>query len=263
VRVYLVILLMSFRRQRAYRAADLAGLVTNGFFGVVRSSLFLALFAARPSARGYEIDEALGYVWASQALIMPLYLWGWVDIAQTVRSGDVAGDLCRPVDYFGYWFARDVGRAAYHVLYRGLPTLALGALLFGARPTGHAVNLLAFAPSFAFALVISFSIRFLLNLTAFWTTEVKGALALAVPFVNLCSGFLVPLEFFPPWAREAAAALPFAGMVATPVGVLLGRLQGPALALALGRQALWAGALVLAARLLLRAATRKLTVQGG
>ncbi len=259
--VYWAIMRASYRRQRAYRAADLAGLVTNGFFGVVRSSVFVALYAARPNARGYDLRDALGYVWASQALIMPLYLWGWVEIALTVRSGDVALDLCKPVDYYGYWLSRDAGRAAYHLAHRWLPTIGLGLLLYGTRLPGRLATWPLFALSFALALVTSFSLRFLLNLTAFWALDAGGALALALPFVNLLSGFLVPLQFFPPALRGLIAALPFAGIVATPVDVFLEREPSPVLAL--GRQAAWALAFVLASRLALRAATRRLTVQGG
>jgi ABC-2 type transport system permease protein len=263
MRVYLAISRMAFRRQRAYRAANVAGLATNAFFGVLRSAVFAALFASRPSARGYDLGDALGYVWASQALIMPLYLWGWFDIAQTVRSGDVATDLARPVDYFGYWLSRDAGRAAYHLLYRFLPTLALGALFFDTRLPGRASTLPLFALSFSLALVTSFSLRFLINVSAFWALDARGAMTLSMPFINLLGGFLVPLEFFPPAARDVALALPFAGLVATPVNVLLEREAGAALWLALGRQALWAALLVLGSRLALRAAARKLMVQGG
>jgi ABC-2 type transport system permease protein len=263
MRVYLAIWRMSFRRQRAYRAANVAGLITNAFFGVVRSAVFVALYETRPSARGYNLGDALGYVWASQALIMPLYLWGWFEIALTVRSGDVATDLARPVDYFGYWLSRDAGRAAYHLLYRWLPTMAIGALFFGTRLPARASTLPLFALSFALALVISFSIRFLLNVTAFWALDARGAMTLSIPFINLLGGFLVPIEFFPPAARSIALALPFAGLVSTPVNVLLEREAGPPLWLALGRQALWAALLVLASRLVLRLAVRRLRVQGG
>jgi ABC-2 type transport system permease protein len=38
---------MSWHRQHAYRAANLAGLVTNLFFGFLRASVLVALFAAR------------------------------------------------------------------------------------------------------------------------------------------------------------------------------------------------------------------------
>ena len=59
---------------------------------------------------------------------MTVYLWGWFDVALRVRSGDVATDLQRPLDFQAYWLAQDLGRAAYHALFRGVPPFIFGAL---------------------------------------------------------------------------------------------------------------------------------------
>ena len=112
------------------RAANISGLVTNGFFGVIRSYVFIALFQNQPVAEGYDLGDALTYVWVTQALIMPLYIWGWQEIAVTIRSGAIASELSRPISYFGYWLSQDLGRAVYHILYRLLPTVAIGLVLF-------------------------------------------------------------------------------------------------------------------------------------
>jgi ABC-type uncharacterized transport system permease subunit len=44
VRAYLALVSAGFRRQAAYRLALVSGLLTNLFFGVVRTWLFLALY---------------------------------------------------------------------------------------------------------------------------------------------------------------------------------------------------------------------------
>ena len=50
---------------------------------------------------------------------MVVQLWGWWDVEATIRSGDVVTDLARPFSFLGYWLARDLGRAAYFLLFRG------------------------------------------------------------------------------------------------------------------------------------------------
>ena len=263
MRLYLEAMRMSYRRYRAYGAANVAGLLTNAFFGLLRSYVFIALYRARPVAEGYRLEDALTYVWLTQALIMPIYLWGWQEIALTIRSGDVVGDLSKPFNYFGFWLSRDLGRAAYHILYRWLPTVAMGLVLFGIRLPGNPATWPVFAVSLLLAIVISFCLRFMINVGAFWTTDVRGIMGMTLLFVNFLSGFLVPLEFFPPALRAVAEALPFAGMVSIPMNVFLERAQGAALLALLAKQALWAAVFVLAAQLLMGAATRKLVVQGG
>ena len=263
MRAYLEAMRMSYRRYRTYGAANVAGLLTNAFFGLLRSYVFIALYQARPVAEGYRLEDALTYVWATQALIMPMYLWGWQEIALTIRSGDVVSDLSKPFDYFGFWLSRDLGRAAYHILYRWLPTILMGVVLFDIRLPHNPATWPIFAASLLLAIVISFCLRLMINVGAFWTTDVRGLMGMTFLFVNFLSGFLVPLEFFPPALRAIAEALPFAGMISIPMNVFLERPRGADLLFLLAKQALWAALFVLAAQLLLHAATRKLVVQGG
>lgn len=263
MRLYLELMRVSFRRHRAYGAANIAGLLTNGFFGLLRSYVFIALFQARPIAEGYDLRDALTYTWITQALIMPVMLWGWTEIAATIESGDVVSDFSKPFSYFGYWLSRDYGRAAYYTLFRALPTALMGFVLFHILLPRDPRTWVLFAASVLIAIAISFCIRFLINLSAFWTTDVRGFVGMALLFTNFMSGFVVPVEFFPPWLRSVAEALPFAGMVSVPMNVWLERADAPDLFWLVLRQALWVGVLVLASQAMLRAATRKLVVQGG
>jgi ABC-2 type transport system permease protein len=263
VRVYLEAMRMSYRRYRAYGAANVAGLLTNAFFGLLRSYVFIALYRARPVAEGYALHDALTYVWLTQALIMPIYMWGWFEIALTIRSGDVVSDLSKPVSYFSFWLSRDLGRAAYHILFRWLPTMAMGLALFRIRLPQDPATWPLFALSLLLAIVLSFCLRFMINVAGFWTTDVRGISGMFLLFVTFLSGFLVPLEFFPPAFRAIALQLPFAGLISIPVNVFLERARGPELLALLAKQALWGAVFILAAQALLRVATRKLVVQGG
>lgn len=263
MRLYLEAMRLSYRRYRAYGAANVAGLITNAFWGLLRSYVFIALYRTRPVAEGYDLHDALTYVWATQALIMPIMMWGWVEIAETIRTGDVVSDLSKPFSYFGFWLSRDLGRAGYHLLFRWLPTMLVGLILFQIRLPERPVTWLLYALSLLLAIILSFCIRFIINVGAFWVTDVRGLFSMVLTAVNFLSGFLVPLEFFPPLFRTLVEALPFAGMISIPMNVFLERAQGIDALLLLGKQALWVGTFALAAELLLRRATRKLVVQGG
>lgn len=263
VRVYLEAARMSYRRYGTYGAATLAGLATNVFFGLLRSYVFIAFYAERGAAEGYTLQDALTYVWLTQGMIMPLFLWGWLEIAETIRTGAIASDLTKPIDYFGFWLSRDLGRAAYHILYRWFPTLVLGFLLFRIDLPITIIGWLAFALSFLLAIILSFCLRFMINVIGFWTTDVRGIMGMVLLFVNFLTGFLVPLEFFPPALRAIVTQLPFAAIISIPNRIFLGQAQGSEIILLLARQLFWVVVFIGAAQLLLRAATRKLVVQGG
>ena len=52
MRLFWEIAKLSFQRQIAYRAATLAGLVTNFFFGLLRAALMVALYRGGVRWRG-------------------------------------------------------------------------------------------------------------------------------------------------------------------------------------------------------------------
>jgi ABC-2 type transport system permease protein len=263
MRVYVELARRAFRQQLAYRTANLAGLTTNAFWGALRSFLFLGLYQGREVAGGWSVRDAIDYVWVTQALIMPVYFWHWREIAVTIRTGDVVSDLAKPVDYYAFWLSRDAGRAVFHTLFRWLPTVLLGVLLFGVRLPADAERWAWFFLSVGLAVWLSFGLRFLYNVAAFWLLDQRGVGALVSITAIFLSGFLVPLNYFPDGVRLIVTWLPFAGMLQVPIEVLLGKLDGVALTSALAFQAGWALILLGADRLLLALAVRKVIIQGG
>ena len=112
-------------------------------------------------------------------------------------------------------------------------------------------------------MLISFAFRFISNSLAFWTTDARGINYLANTVILFFAGFIVPLNFFPPWLARVAALLPFRALANTPVNVYLGNLQGPEIARALIFEMAWLVALILIGRFVLSRVVRRLTVNGG
>jgi ABC-2 type transport system permease protein len=256
----------AFRRYSTYRAATVAGIFTNSVFGVIYSYAYLALWTERPHAGGYDAGDAVTYVWIGQALLMTVALWGGGttdDLAERIRTGDVAVDLYRPVNLVGWYLAGDLGRAAYHFLTRGLGPTVLGLLIFHIALPGSPSAALGFMVSLLLAVLTSFAIRFLVAGSAFWLLDQAGVKMLSGVFALFFSGMALPLVIFPEPLRSIALALPWASYVQTPSDIWLGKDTGTDLLAALGLQALWAGVLLVACQTLLSAATRKVVVQGG
>ncbi|WP_307861760.1 ABC-2 family transporter protein [Nocardioides sp. SYSU D00065] len=256
----------AFRRYSTYRAATVAGIFTNSVFGVIYSYAYLALWRANPSAGGYDSQDAVTYVWLGQALLMTIALWGGGatdDLAERIRTGDVAIDLYRPVGLVGWYLASDLGRAAYHLLTRGLAPTLIGLIAFRIALPSSPVTALAFGVSVVLAVVVSFAIRFLVASTAFWLLDQSGVKVMSGAFAIFFSGMMLPLVLFPGWLGTLALGLPWASYVQVPADIWLGRHSGADLASALAFQVLWAVVLLAACHGVLRLATRKVVVQGG
>lgn len=122
MRTYLELARSEFDRYSTYRMAILAGVFTNSVFGFIRVSVLIAaVIAAGGALAGYSVREASTYVWLGQAFLAPVMMYGWTEIADRVKSGEIAVDLARPVDLQLSWWARDLGRAAFSLPTRACP----------------------------------------------------------------------------------------------------------------------------------------------
>jgi ABC-2 type transport system permease protein len=265
VRLYLAVARHSFRRYSTYRVATAAGAITNTVFGTIRAFVLIALWHARPDLGGYDVTDAVTFCFLSQALIAPVAVFGpnTLELAQRVRTGDIAIDLYRPADLQAWWLATDAGRAAFHLLGRGLPPMLLGALAFRLRLPPDPASWLGAFVSVVLAILVSFAIRYIVGLSSFWLLDDRGVNLVLVTVAQFFSGLIVPLVLFPGWLGTLAGALPWASTMQIPADIWLGQHRGAGLLWALGQQALWALALLGAGRLLGAAAYRRVVVQGG
>jgi ABC-2 type transport system permease protein len=249
-----------FRRYASYRQAALAGLTTNVVFGLLRAAVLVAVLAQRPVVAGYDVAAAVTYVWLGQGLLNVVLLWGDQELSRRVRSGDVVVDLGRPWDLQAAMLATDVGRAGFALLARLVPPVLFGALLFPFRWPAAPSTWVLFGISALLGVVVSFGIRFLLNVSAFWLLDARGVLAVWGVAGGVLSGLVVPLAWFPGWAQTALACTPMPSLFQVPIDVFLER--GSA-AGAIAAQAGWAAVLLLAGRVALRRGAQRLVVQGG
>lgn len=263
MRVYLELARRSFQRHLAYRQATLAGIFTNAVFGVLIAATYRALYQSKDSSTsvaGFDLTEIYTFIWIGQSLLMTIAIWGWWEMAASIQTGDVVVDLMKPINYFGYWLSRDLGRAGSQVITRFIPTLLIGALLYDLEMPASIDRWTVFAASVLLGVLVSFAFRFILNAAAFWMTDVAGVRTMALFATTFLSGLLVPLTFFPAPLRTVAELLPFQTFIMTPVQVFLG--HGSAVR-ALALQAFWAVALSGLALVVLQRAVRKVVVQGG
>ena len=253
----------SYQRYLTYRAATLAGLLTNLFFGILRASILVALYGGQKEVDGITINAAVTYAAMTQALIGYLCMFSWFDLMMTVYTGEVAVDLLKPINYLGFWMAKDLGRATMQLVFRGMTLMAGYVLLFDlVWPKGY-LQWLAVFVTLVLSWVISFLWRFLINLASFWTPNARGILRLFFTSSLFFSGFLMPLRFFPEWVVKISYLTPFPHMLNTVVEVYLGILQGTELIYALAFQLFWICILYLAVQVTFRAGIRRLVILGG
>jgi len=258
--VYLTLIAAGFRRWSTYRTAALAGMATNLVFGFLRCAVLLTVFDGAARVAGYDPAAAVTFVWVGQALLDVVLCWGDIELAERVRSGDIAIDLVRPWDLQLARLAQDLGRAGFSMLARFVPPMLVAAAFFELRLPGGPGGWAVFAAGVLLAIVVGFCLRFLGGLTAFWLLDWRGVVGLYAVASGVLGGMVLPIGLFPRWAQVAIWCTPFPAAVQAPADLLIG--HGAALPL-LAHQLGWALGLLWLGRVVLRRAERILVVQGG
>ncbi len=75
-----------------------------------------------------------------------------------------------------------------------------------------------------FAFVISFLLKMIVGLSAFWITDSRGMQEFVFVVVLTLAGFVMPLDLFPPLLAKISNILPFAYMIYYPIVAFQGKL---------------------------------------
>ena len=264
---YLSFFRIRFSAGLQYRAAAIAGVVTQFFWGLMEIRMFMAFYRSDPSAIPMEWDALVSYIWLQQALLAMFMLWFFDNgIFDEISSGGVALELCRPCDIYTMWFTKNCAIRLSKTLLRCIPMFIIVFLL----PDGYRMSLPADFSRFAlffvslwlgFIVVIAMSMP--VYISAFYTLSPMGVRLMVSTIAEFCSGAVVPLPFLPDSVQKLLNLLPFASMQSTPFLIWGGSLDTTAAIQAIGLQLFWAVALIAAGKLWMRAALRRVVLLGG
>ncbi len=261
---YLSLALTSAQRVLAFRRTMILNLIANSIWVVVAYYLWKAVFTAQPQIASFNWDQMRTYVllaYAVNALLDTSY--SMYRVFFLIRNGDIANELIRPFDFMGAQLALSLGSAMVEGLFSSLIALAIGLTLLQALPPVSILAAGIFLLSVVLGFIIKFEINFLVALLCFWTKNALGLIWAQSAVVNIFSGAIIPLAFFPDGLRLVSSLLPFQGIINTPLAVYLGNIQGWGILSALALQAGWILSLWLLIRKLWGPSLRALDIQGG
>ena len=255
-----------------YRAAALAGFATQCWWGGIKVMVYAAFFAAAPAAAGsLSLSQTITYIWLAQALLALVPWSGDPEIGLAVRSGAIGYDRLRPLDTYGWWYARAAAwmtarvlpRAALMLAFAGVLLPLIGLEAWSWRPPQSPLQASLFAVSAILLVALSSAWVMLLNLAAVRFLDERGVNALTASAIIVFSGNLLPLPLFPDWMQGFLFVQPFAGMLDIPVRIYSGDLTGQRALAGLALQAGWTLAFIALGRFWMRRVMGRLQMQGG
>ncbi len=254
-----------------YRVAALAGFATQCWWGAIKIMVYAAFYESAGAAAPISLPNIVTYTWLGQAFLALLPWLADPEVGASIRTGGVGYDRLRPIDAYGYWYARTLGWIAARALPRAvLMLLAAGVVLplvgleaWAWQPPAGPEAVALFVPAFVLMILLAVAVLMLANVVVAASLNERGVNAILMPTVVVFSGSLVPLDFFPDAMRPFLHLQPLAGLVDIPFRIYFADLRGAAALQGLALQAGWIVVLVALGRVAMARMMRHLEMQGG
>ncbi len=250
-----------------YRAAAVAGIVTQFAWGALEILVYEAFWRTDPTSFPMERSGLYTYIWLQQGLLSMFMLWIFDnEIFSDISSGKIALELCRPVDIYSMWFVKNCSLRLSRAIMRCFPIFIVSALLpepFAMRLPSDPVMLILSSFSLITGFVVLISISMLVYISSFYTTDSRGVRMVAATVGEFCAGGVIPLPFLPENVKNILNLLPFAATQSTPFLIFGGNLNISESLNAIALQIFWAVLLIVFGRIWMSHALRRVALQGG
>lgn len=246
-----------------YRANAYLFLVMLMIQVLLYRSLWHALYHPEQAVGGLDLRAVVEYSVLGVLVGQSNLVVGMNGAVQArMRTGEIVYDFLRPVSPLWSYTLQSAGSAAVVLMW-----VAVGAILAWAcgllMPPAGLQDLLWFVVSLLVGIQISLSLSFLASLVSFWTLETRAVQGLYLTVLQVLSGAVVPLTFFPAWVLHLANWLPFAQAVSVPLLLYLHPQPAAHAVTTIAVQVLWLIALRALASWIWARGARRLVVQGG
>ncbi len=188
--------------------------------------LWLTVTPVKGQLFGYSQPLILTYVLGVSLISSVVLSTRTAEIGENIDSGNLSLFLVRPLNYFLYWFARDLGDKAVNIVFVIVELFLFFLIL---KPPlfiqSHASFLLLTLIAIALALLLNFFIGCLLGFVGFWSSEVWAPRFIYFILIGFLSGGAFPLDIFPQWLQGIFHFSPFTYLLYFPLKIYLGALS--------------------------------------
>jgi len=245
----------------SYRAELLVWLLSTNM-PLVMLALWAAATADGPIGR-YGTAELTAYFLTG--LVVRLLTGAWVIWAldAEIKQGTLSYRLLRPVPPLLAYACENLAAVPLRLLL-SLPVAGVLLATSGhGNLSGEWLRWLLFPLAVAGAWAITFLAMALVGALAFYFESAASVFEIWMGLFGVFSGYLVPLDLYPPWMEQLARWLPFRYMLAFPVEMVVGMQDRGRAFLELGIQWAFVGLLLAGAAGVWRLGLRRFAAFGG
>jgi viologen exporter family transport system permease protein len=262
-RVYAEFARLGFIDTLAYRLRYYTGIVTYFIYVSVYYFIWKAIFANSSHIEGFDFAQILTYI--SVGWIIRSFYYNNIDqdLATQVTEGSLVMNLIKPVNVQLLMIARALGESIFRLALLTVPTTVVLFLVYPVRRPDSLGHFAAFLVSSILSFFIVAGINFAVGTLAIRLKSILGLLRAKYFLLELFSGLLLPISFFPPIFQKMLAVMPFQYISYIPVLLYLGKISGARILEQLALQLFWVVAMLALGHAMWRWSSRKITIQGG
>lgn len=268
LKIYFPFINAGLQEATTYRANWIFLVLGNVLGCFVSYFIWNAVFLSggNTTMNGFTMPQMVVYIFLMFLTTTLISSGGTYDIGEEIRDGSIAMRMIKPISYNATFLFQELGNKIMTVCILVIPlvigieicrTVLLGEIQF------NIVGFLLYIFSCILAYLINFFFNICFGFIAFVIKYLWGANMIKNCLVGFLSGSVIPFSFLPDFLEKLFLLLPFASLNYTPVMIYMGMYSGTELLFYLGLQIFWVLAFWGLSKLLWKAATKHLCVQGG
>ncbi|WLR42424.1 daunorubicin ABC transporter permease [Bacillus carboniphilus] len=260
---YIEMIRIRFLMMLAYRTNYYSGILIYSINIGAYYFLWSAIYGDKAQIEGLSVVQMTSYVaiaWMARA-----FYFNNIDreIAQEIKEGKVAVEFIRPYHYLLMKTMQGLGEGIFRLTFFSLPGMFIVSLIFPIEFSTSVSTWVFFSLSIVLSFIVNTQINLLTGVMTFFFFNNDGLIRAKRVVIDLFSGLLLPISFYPMWAQNVMDFLPFQAISYIPSMIFTGGFAGSEIAEALFLQFIWTLILIVPIQGFWMIAKKKLVVQGG
>jgi len=264
---YLSILKININNNLQYKAAAIAGLMTQFFWGFMYIMIYDAFYMNTTIEQAFTFQQLVSYVWLQQAFLAFIVYWYRnQELFNMITNGNVAYELCRPMNLYSFWYIKLLSQRLASAFLRFSPIIIFAAMLPGKYRLmlpNDIKTILLFIISLFLGCFIIVSISMFIYILTFVTMSPTGILMVFGIIGDFFAGTIIPIPLMPESFQKIINLFPFRLVADFPFRVYSGNIGTKDAIIGIFIQIIWLLIFIISGQLSFRAIQRKLVVQGG
>lgn len=260
---YIEMIRIRFLMMLAYRTNYYSGILIYSINIGAYYFLWTAIYGGKESIEGLSAVQMTTYIavsWMARA-----FYFNNIDreIALEIKEGKVAVELIRPYNYLGMKTMQAFGEGIFRLAFFSIPGMVIVALVFPMEFSTNGLTWLLFASSLVFSFIVNTQINLITGMLTFFLFNNDGLMRAKRVIIDLFSGLLLPISFYPGWAQDIMMYFPFQAISYIPSMIFTEGIKGNEVLQAILLQGFWAIVLLLPIQVIWVIAKKRMIIQGG